>query len=182
MTTTVELHDRVAALLVYPGERNPDDVVRDARIVGEALPGVGTSLGRFVDRVRNSEPHALEELYTRTFDHNPERALEVGWHAFGETYARGAFLVGMRERLRAVGVPENGELPDHLSHVLQVLGRLPTATASALADGVLANAVRKILEGFKDQDDLYRAPLEAALAVIESHLPKATTPGKAGHA
>ena len=42
---------------------------------------------------RPGRPEQIQELYTRTFDINPVCTLEIGWHIFGEDYARGALLV-----------------------------------------------------------------------------------------
>ena len=44
------------------------------------------SSGSFVEQ---HELWQIEETFTRTFDVNPACALEVGWHLFGEEYARG---------------------------------------------------------------------------------------------
>ena len=74
-----------------------------------------------------SEPrdlHELEETYARTFDINPACALEVGWHLFGEEYARGLFLVRLRGEMREHGVEESSELPDHITHVLALIAAM----------------------------------------------------------
>ena len=82
--------------------------------------------------------------------------LEVGWHLYGEDYHRGAFLVRMRGLLREHGVPEETELPDHLTHVLPVLGRLDDARAEALARGYVLPALVKMLDGFGEKRNPYR--------------------------
>lgn len=171
MRPSPEVHDRIADLLAYPAGKSPDVLAKKAEAVARLFEDGAAPLLEFAAGVGTSGAADVEELYTRTFDHNPERALEAGWHAFGETYARGSFLVAMRERMRAAGVPESGELPDHLTLVLAVLGRLPPATAAALSDGVLRHAVKKMIAGFREPDNPYRALLRAALTLIESSIP-----------
>lgn len=165
-----EVHDRIAGLLEYPGPAGAEMAAAEALAAADLVPAAREGLLRFAAEAGRIGTGGLEELYTRTFDNCPERALEVGWQAFGETYARGAFLVGMRERLRDAGVPETGELPDHLGHVLRVLGRMPEETAAAFADGVIQNAVRKMIDGFPEKDHAYLGPVEAAAAVVASHV------------
>lgn len=108
-----------------------------------------------------------EELFTRTFDINPLCTLEIGWHLFGEEYERGAFLVEMRQRMRALGVEENGELPDHLSSALRVAGRLDAEDADTFVRGFLLPALIKMLEGFGERENPYRAALEATRGWLE---------------
>jgi len=115
-------------------------------------------------RLRYPEDPAGQELYIQTFEFNPACTLEVGWHLFGENYERGAFLVSMREQLRRHGIPESGELPDHLCHLLTLLARLEPAEAERLAGEFLLPALAKLRAGLKDN------PYEPAIAAIEEKL------------
>lgn len=112
-------------------------------------------------------PADLEELYTRTFDINPITSLEIGWHLYGEAYERGAFLVTMRELLREHGIPESTELPDHLVHVLQLLGRMDDAERDAFTSMFLFPALKRMLEGFEKQSTPYEHVLRALLLFLE---------------
>lgn len=96
----------------------------------------------------------LEEAFTYTFDLNPGCCLELGWHLYGETYKRGEFLVKMRQYLRSFGIPETSELPDHLSHCLQVLENLDHAEALTFTRDYLLPALAKIIKAFP-ADNLY---------------------------
>jgi nitrate reductase molybdenum cofactor assembly chaperone NarJ/NarW len=111
---------------------------------------------------------ALEELFTRTFDLNPDCALEVGWHAYGEQYERGTFLVKMREHMRRLGVAEDHELPDHLSHALTVLSRMEGDEATELARAVVLPAVKKMLAACEEENP-YASALRAIDRVLEHH-------------
>lgn len=64
-----------------------------------------------------------QEMFVRTFDLNADRALEIGWHLFGEDYKRGEMLAYLRGELRSAGVEQGSELPDHLGTILRLLGR-----------------------------------------------------------
>jgi nitrate reductase delta subunit len=129
--------------------------------VAAALPGGGDCLAAFADAVRGLAPGEVEELFTRTFDLNPMCSPEVGWHLFGENYSRGEFLVKMRQELRRLGLPESTELPDHLGHVLPVLGRLGPAEAGPFAERCVVPALDKMLAGLAGKDNPYEKLLEA---------------------
>ena len=87
-------------------------------------------------------PPATQERYVDTFDLNPACALDVGWHLFGETPERGAFLSRLREDLAHAGVEERGDLPDHLPTLLRLIPREDDNAASALADLIAPAVVR----------------------------------------
>ncbi len=125
--------DALAALVAYPdGDLQPR--VRACRLDLAAIsPAAAGELERFADAIARPSLGELQEQYTAAFDLDPACALEVGWHLFGEAHERGAFMAALREDLRRAGVPETAELPDHLTHVLALLGREQPARAAALA-------------------------------------------------
>jgi len=86
-------------------------------------PAAAAHLSRFGAAVSSASVTDLQEEYTATFDFDPACALELGWHLFGESCERGEFLASMRADLARVGVAETQGLPDHLAHVLTLLGR-----------------------------------------------------------
>ena len=75
----------------------------------------------FNNQISDLSVSNIEELFTKTFDMNPDSCLDLGWHLFGEGYDRGDFLAKIRGRLRENNITEKIELPDHLSHLLQLL-------------------------------------------------------------
>lgn len=79
-------------------------------------------------------PPALQERYVDTFDLKPACVLDVGWHLFGDTAERGAFLSRLREDLAHAGVEEGSDLPDHLPTLLRLIPREDDEAASALAN------------------------------------------------
>ena len=117
----------VARLLRYPDE----STVQSAELLFVVLQGeldeAALNAARFGAYVEKHDLSEVEEAFTRTFDINPMSALEVGWHLFGEEYARGMFLVRMREEMRKYAIPESVELPDHLSDVVKLIGAIVNA-------------------------------------------------------
>jgi len=157
----MEGHDAFAALLRYPDGALTQSC---ATALAAVDPETRLRLLPFTEAVRRLAPTAREELFTQTFDINPVCCLEVAWHLYGEDYARGAFLVRMRQLLRQAGVEETAELPDHLCHLLPLLGRLPSAEADELATRFVLPALERMLRGFEGRpdDNPYRHLLQAA--------------------
>jgi nitrate reductase delta subunit len=69
--------------------------------------------------VESTPPARLEELYTAAFDLGADRCPYVGYHLFGDGYARSAFLRELRARFRERGLDTGSELPDHLCCLLR---------------------------------------------------------------
>ena len=123
------------------------------------------------DRLRYPDDPALQELYVQTFEFNPACTLEIGWHLFGENYERGEFLVRMREQLRRYGIAETSDLPDHLRHLLLLIGRADPAEAAELAGQFVLPALGKIKDALKDNP--YQTLIAAVEAKLEADYPDA---------
>jgi nitrate reductase delta subunit len=106
----------------------------------------------------------MQELYVQTFEFSPACTLEIGWHLFGENYERGEFLVRMREQLRRHGITESSELPDHLTHLLPLIGRMEYGEAAELAGQFVLPALEKIRGSLTDN------PYNAVIRGIEERL------------
>ncbi|MBI4302797.1 MAG: nitrate reductase molybdenum cofactor assembly chaperone [Chloroflexi bacterium] len=110
-----------ANLLNYP---NPDmaGVAEDcAREVEQSFPNLAGTMRTFANFVKGQSLEALEEFYTQTFDVTPASTLYVGYHLFGETPKRSAFLVKLEESYKACSFSGGTELADHLGVVLRFL-------------------------------------------------------------
>jgi len=125
----------------------------------------------FAHGLRYPDESAAQELYVQTFEFNPACTLEIGWHLFGENYERGEFLVRMREQLRRHGIPENSELPDHLTHLLALMERLEHDEAEELAGQVLIPALAKIQKALEGKP--YENLIAAIGAKLEADFPDA---------
>jgi nitrate reductase delta subunit len=155
-----ELLDGLAALLRYPD----DGLQRRARAclaVSTRCPPAAAALQRFADEIAGASIAELQEQYTETFDMSPACALDVGWHLFGDTHKRGAFMAGLGEDLRRAGI-QGSELPDHLTQVLALVGREEPARASALAE-VVAPAIATVRRAL----DARKSPYAHVLAAVQ---------------
>lgn len=94
----------------------------------------------------------MEELYIKTFDLSKTGTLDLGWHLFGEDYNRGLFLVKLRQFLQLLEIPETNELPDHVSQVLRVLGRMSSDEANQFAYACVIPALETVAEGIQEEN------------------------------
>lgn len=155
-----------ADLLAYPSPERRTAHLRGADVLAQLLPECAGALAPLRALLDLPETAPAEESYCEAFDHCGDRALEIGWHVFGENYARGSFLVFLRERLRAARFDEAGELPDHLSAILRVAPVLDEGAAATVLDELTVPAVRRILDGFGDRGNPWRGAVTCALAVL----------------
>lgn len=174
MIANTDLYEVWSSLLHYP--KGEDNTLLPERIgqLQAAEPELADELQPLADYAASHSETEMEELFTRTFDGNAERALELGWHLHGENYARGVFMVRMRRLLRDAKVEETCELPDHLSHVLYVLARSEPGTSMALASGVVSPALAKIVSGFNNKDNPYLGVLRGLKRYVDRRCPTPT--------
>ena len=155
-----------ATLLTYPG----DDYIAATSALAESLtanqPDAVDDLQRFQQFVAENELHELEEQFTRTFEINPQCALELGWHLFGEEYLRGQFLVRMRELLRQYRLPESTELLDHFTHVLAVLAAMPQKDAEEFTGACVLPALDRMLLAFEGKQNSYEHLLRSLRQIL----------------
>lgn len=161
MQSLANIYDLAAGLFFYPGMDYCARIERCRQEFAAALPQAEDFLTAFTDAVGKLTAVEVEELFTRTFELNPLCAPEVGWHLFGENYSRGEFLVQMRQALRQHSLPESTELPDHLGHVLSVLGRLGQVESGLFAERYVLPALDKMLAGLAGKDNPYENLLAA---------------------
>lgn len=158
-----------ALLFSYPG----GDYL--ARVQDCGLP-----LAEFAQAIERLPVETLQELFTQTFDWNPDTTLDLGWHLFGENYDRGEFLVKLRGALRAHGVTESQELPDHLSHILLLLDRMSKDEQADFAAKYVLPALGKLQEGLAKTESPF-LPLIIALRREISARVSELIPGGANH-
>lgn len=177
MVARARLYDQVGRLFAYPMAGYTADLQRCATSLHDGHEQAADELQPLIELIRPMSLEKIQELYTRTFDINPVCTLEVGWHIYGEDYARGAFLVKMREMLRSHNLPESTELPDHLTHVLSVLGRLHGEEANDLAARYVLPSLEKMLKAMEDSETPYMAVLKTVARVVrDDHEVEAITP------
>ena len=160
--------EALSRLLDYPDERTVDASEMLYVILQGELADAAKDIAAFGEFLEQHTLASVEETYTRIFDLSPTCALEVGWHLFGEEYARGMFLVRMREKLRENGLTESRELPDHITHVLPVLAAMPPDEAERFAQACVLPAVAKMYEAIQGKDTPYASVLSCLKRVLES--------------
>jgi nitrate reductase molybdenum cofactor assembly chaperone NarJ/NarW len=159
------LLDTLAALIDYPDADLPARARRCLADLAAVSPAAAVELERFAEAIAGPSLGALREQYTETFDLDPACALDVGWHLFGERHERGAFMAALRDDLRRAGVSETTELPDHLIHVLPLVGREPPDRAAALA-ALVAPAIERMHRALVARGSPYVHVLAAVGAVM----------------
>ena len=172
MKRDTRIFDLLARLLTYPTADYEHAVHACQQVLRNSDSSDGEPLAQFAEFARTSPLEELEELFTRTFDLNPVCCLEVGWQLYGEDYNRGDFMVKMRQQLRAHGVPESIELPDHLANLLPLLGRLSSEEAGRLAAASILPALAKMQTGLEGNSN----PYEEVLAVVRELLEPLAAP------
>lgn len=167
------LFDAMARLLAYPDGATLSTAESAAALARSVHEPTARLLDLFRDETVNTSREDLEETYNRTFDINPVACMEVGWHIYGDTYDRGGFLVEMRGLLRDAGVAESTELPDHLTHVLALLGRLPLDRIRPLVRLRTLPAVDKMIAALDTSDSPYRHLIRAVGGLLDAKFGRA---------
>ncbi|KAA3595925.1 MAG: hypothetical protein DWQ06_16235 [Calditrichaeota bacterium] len=170
MLDTTKIFTNFSFLFTYP-ETHFDEIIKQVLnelvLVGQSE--VVETLNRLHDFFKSPKFSDVEETFTRTFDMNPACCLEVGWHLFGEDYKRGEFLVLMRQSLAEERIPESTELPDHLSHCLQLLAKLEDEDGYEFARVFILPALEKIQHGCKDKvTNPYTQLVDALMVLLKS--------------
>jgi nitrate reductase delta subunit len=159
----------LSRLLTYPDEQTVEAAELLYIILQGEIPEAAACMSRFGAFLDEHEGWEIEEAFTGTFDVNPACALEVGWHLFGEEYARGLFMVRMREEMRKHGIEEGGELPDHITSVLSIIGSMPDDEATKFVTACVLPAIKKMLFAFDSNDSPY-GDVVRCLALILHHV------------
>jgi nitrate reductase delta subunit len=163
----------IADVLTYPGE-NYSELARACAACASA--SCAGELRAFAEAVAPLSTEAAQELFTRTFDLNPLCSLELGWHLFGENYERGLLLVRMRQEMRACGLPESSELPDHLTHALRLIDRMEHERAADFTSAIVLPALMKMLPTFGEKQNPYEHVLRALALALREAFPEIPLP------
>ncbi|KAA3614504.1 MAG: hypothetical protein DWQ01_02030 [Planctomycetota bacterium] len=169
----------VADLCQYPDEKIHSRVEGVLELVTEHLPEHQPQAEKFAEYVRQSSLSSLEEVYTGTFDYAADCALECGWHVFGESYDRGAFLVKMRVALERWNEPEFGLLPDHLHCLMRLLCHPLDFEERSQVMVVVGPALEKICKALESQGNPYHSLLLLAEGTVKGWCSKLPSGEKA---
>lgn len=154
-----------AYILEYPSSDLRGRVEECAELLSTVNHQAEHRLRKFQSLVQDTTSSRLEEVYTGTFDLQVVCYPYVGYQLFGESYKRGAFMVGLKEQYRQCGFSEGKELPDHLAVLLRFLAILDDAEASQeISTMCLMPSLDKMALAFKDKDQPYG---EVVLALLD---------------
>lgn len=137
-----------ADMLEYPAPALPGTVSRCQSLLAASVAGAANTLSPFADYVASTSLPLLEEAYTGIFDLDPKCHLYIGYHLFGDSYKRSAFLLGLKERFLAKGFSAGDELPDHLPVMLRYVAMTTDATE---ADELINEAILPALDRITGQ-------------------------------
>ncbi len=169
----------LARVLEYPGPDTAEAREELVSLLETWRPEAAESLRGHVEALGDASLYAQQERYAATFDVNPAVCLYVGYHLFGDSYPRGAFMARLAGEFQRVGFEFDRELPDHLPIVLRYLARPDAVDTIELVDEAMVPALRTIVRAFAETSNPYAPLLEAVLHTFERP-ENAETPDHAG--
>ncbi len=115
----------------------------------------------------------MEELYTKTFDLTAATTLHIGYHLFGETPKRSAFLVRLEEAFESDGFSSGNELADHLCVLLRFFNVASDPEFVApLVDECVLPVLQTMEKALPEKNGGYR-PAIRSLRLFMRHLQRA---------
>ncbi len=112
----------------------------------------------------------LQELYTGTFELQPDCTPNLGYHLFGNDARRNVFMAQLKERMERHHVAIGSELPDHLCLILRLLEKEQSEEErSALMEDCLAPAVARMVDVLRKSRKCnpYESALRALLILLQ---------------
>lgn len=107
---------------------------------------------------------SVQELYTESFDLQPDCTLNASYHLFGDDWRRSMFLAELKGIYDCNSFQAGNELPDHLCLVLRfIASQEPGEQTDELAQECVVPAIRRMLSTLKPGDNPYKHALEALL-------------------
>jgi len=173
------LLDGVAACLEYPDTGTAGQARRAADLAASEHAALARSLWHLAVYLETAPCGEAEERYTRLFDMSPVCTLHVGYHLFGDTYQRGAFLSGLGAELRRAGLADavRGDLPDFLPTLLRLVPRLSDGESQqVLIEVALAPALERMREALREAEAPWRAVIEALPALLRDRWERGRQP------
>ncbi|HQV93888.1 MAG TPA: molecular chaperone TorD family protein [Anaerolineales bacterium] len=178
--STASLFDSFAALLEYPSSDFSEHAQECLELMRSLHPEAADMVEKFANAVEKNSLQRMQELFTTTFDMQPVCYPYVGFHLYGESYKRGAFMAQLNEGYHGIGYSAGQELPDNLSVILRFIGfdsenRYSEFSQALLSDGVLPS-LEKMLKVFGEgSENPYFAILSALQLFVLTTLEKELT-------
>jgi len=141
-----------AELLDYPRTNLAGAAGECAALVAGRSSKATAFLHEFESFAEKTSLTRMEEIYTGLFELDATCHPYIGYHLFGESYKRSAFLLELKERYRPHGIKCGVELPDHLAVMLRYLAaNEDRAETEEIIREALHPALRKMLKS-KDEE------------------------------
>lgn len=144
--TTASLFDSFAALLEYPSSDFSEETQRCLELMRSINPEAAEMCEKFANAIVGYSVQRMQELFTTTFDMQPVCYPYIGFHLYGESYKRGAFMAQLNEAYHAIGYSAEQELPDNLSVVLRFIGFDSENRHSEFCEALISDGVNLALE------------------------------------
>jgi nitrate reductase delta subunit len=155
----------LADALAYPREDYVATIESCRLALASRAPEIAADVASFETTIESIPIGRLQELYTAAFDLDLRTSLDIGWHIFGESHDRGAFMAHLRAEERAVGLPASTELPDHLTRLLRLMARSDSGRAHELAAQV-SPVLDRITAVLEEHNNPYACLLRAIGASV----------------
>lgn len=164
-----DVYPLFAEMLEYPTPALADCAANCATRLAPVNQNAAGLLNRFQSFIGEHPAGRLEELYTGTFDLQAVCCPYVGYQLLGEDYARGMFMVKLKEHYVAKNFSPGTELPDHIAVILRFLSLENDKEFHAeMAGECLVPALEKMLGSFADSPNPYADVLRALLLILRS--------------
>lgn len=135
-----------ADLLEYPSAQTKEQACECLEQLQSIHPEAADLMERFTRAFDQLSLDRMQELFTATFDMQPVCYPYVGFHLYGESYKRGAFMAQLNEAYRGFNYSAEQELPDNLSVILRFVGLDATNRQSEFCEALLKDGVQPALE------------------------------------
>lgn len=156
----------LAALLRYPDAafRAAVPELQQALRNERALPAARIEeLCALLQRLQRDDPFTVESEFVDLFDRGRGTALHLFEHVHGDSRERGPAMVDLQQTYERAGLLlADGELPDHLSVVLEFASTQPAREAREFLQEI-AHILRAIFSALKRRQSAYASVLAAAL-------------------
>ena len=154
-----------ADILDYPEHSIAKSIGDCATELAVQAPDAHVQIMDFYTAVAQKNLGQLQEVYTNAFDLRPDCTPNLGYHLFGDDGRRGLFLVELKGRLEARGIPLGFELPDHIALILRYLDIAEEECPSVIEDCLLP-AVSRMVEVLDHSGNPYEHVLRALLSLL----------------
>ncbi len=156
----------LAAMLRYPDAafRAAVPELQQALRSERALPAARIEeVCALLQRLQRDDPFTVEAEFVDLFDRGRGTALHLFEHVHGDSRERGPAMVDLQQTYERAGLLlADGELPDHLSVVLEFASTQPSREAREFLQEI-AHIVRAIFSALKRRQSAYASVLAAAL-------------------